>query len=1169
MDGLIMQSVGLDEKTMIFVDLQLTIFEEHNELTALWQYNSDLFEPATIERMAEHFQTLVEGIVADPEQRISDISLLTEAQRRQIVVEWNQTEREYPKDISIHELFEEQVERTPDAIAVVFEEQQLTYRELNVKANQLAHYLRKLGVGPEVLVGICVERSLEMIVGLLGILKAGGAYLPIEPTYPEERINFMLEDSQISVILTQKKLIKNLSLQGFDTLCLDMDWKTIAQENIENPVSGVTAENLIYVIYTSGSTGKPKGAMNIHRALVNRLLWMQDAYQLTGDDRILQKTPFSFDVSGWEFFWPLLTGARLIMAKPEGHKDRTYLVEIINKQHITTLHFVPSMLQLFLEEPEVERCTCLKRIICSGEALPFDLQERFFAKLNAELHNLYGPTEVAIDVTFWKCQRKSNRRIIPIGRPIANTQIYILDQALHPVPIGVPGELHIGGIGLARGYLNRPELTTEKFIPDPFSAYSENRLYKTGDIARYLPDGNIEFLGRLDHQIKIRGLRVELGEIESTLASHPAVSDSVVVTREDTPGEKRLVAYVVSEETQRIQGELPGENLQIEQVSQWQHLYEETYHQETSITDSTFNISGWNSSYTGKPIPEDEMREWVNNTVKRILAHQPKRALEIGCGAGLLLLRIAPLCSNYWGTDFSTTALDFIRQQVKQDLPQVTLLQKMADDFEGIPTDSFDTIIMNSVIQYFPSIEYLFTVLENALQTLSPEGGLIFIGDVRSFPLLETFHTSVQLYQAPPLLTKKQLQQRIRRQVSHENELTVSPAFFTTLRQRFPQICEVRILPKSGRYVNEMTCFRYDVALYVNLETASVGEPEWLDWRKENLTLPAVRRILTETQPEILAISNVPNARLWANLKAVEWLRESERAETVGEFREELRHTSPADAIDPEEFREIAEKSAYTVDFSWAQADPDGSYDLLFRRNNSPLELGQGGVSHFSKNSQFTIHNSQFTIRGNTLLPLLHFPEVSPQQISVEMYTNNPLRGKMVRNLIPRLRGYLQEKLPDYMIPADFVILDAIPLTPNGKIDRRALPEPERIRPELATVYLAPRSELDEALAEIWAELLDLDRIGVNDDFFELGGDSLIVTRLVSRIREELDVELSISSLFEMHTISELAEMIEKRIEEEIDQLSDEEAQRLLEESEENNTCKHNKNRVQPLKKPY
>ncbi|MTJ48119.1 non-ribosomal peptide synthetase [Dolichospermum sp. UHCC 0259] len=538
------ESLEFHNHTVKF-DLCLSMVETEQGLIGNLQYNTDLFDVSTIKRMQGHFQTLLESIITNPEQIIEELALLTKTEQKQFL-EWNHTQFEYPQDKCIHQLFEAQVEKTPDAIAVVFENESLTYRQLNERANQLAHYLQKLGVSPEILVGICVERSLEMVIGLLAILKAGGAYVPLDPSYPQERLAFMLENSQVSVLLIQQNLVESLPNHQARVFCLDSNSQAISYESIENPVCHLTPENLAYVIYTSGSTGKPKGAMNRHRAISNRLLWMQDYCKLTAADRVLQKTPFSFDVSVWEFFLPLLTGARLVIAQPDGHKDSNYLVNIITQKQITTVHFVPSMLQVFLEQSGVEECNCIKRVICSGEALSIELKNRFFKHLDAELHNLYGPTEAAVDVTFWKCEKDSIlTTTIPIGCPIANTHIYLLDKYLNPVPIGVVGELYIGGVGVGRGYLNSAELTAQKFIPDFFSNELGARLYKTGDLARYLANWNIEFLGRADHQVKVRGFRIEIGEIEAAINQHPEIRETVVIVRENRQDDKRLVAYIV------------------------------------------------------------------------------------------------------------------------------------------------------------------------------------------------------------------------------------------------------------------------------------------------------------------------------------------------------------------------------------------------------------------------------------------------------------------------------------------------------------------------------------------------------------------------------------------------------------------------------------------------
>ena len=437
------------------------------------------------------------------------------------------------------------MERTPEAVALVFEGQSLTYRELDARANQLAWHLRSLGVGPEVRVGLCVERSLEMVIALLATLKAGGAYVPLDPDYPSQRLVWMLEDARPAVLLAQQRLLSRLPPHEARVLCLDSQWNEVAAHPRHAPPPLASPDNLAYIIFTSGSTGRPKGAMNAHAPVVNRLLWMQEEYGLGPQDTVLQKTPFSFDVSVWEFFWPLMVGARLVVARPGGHQEPAYLVRLIAEARVTTLHFVPSMLQVFLEEPGLERCVALRRVVCSGEALPLELAERCLQRLpQAGLHNLYGPTEAAVDVTYYACVRGEHRRSVPIGRPVANTSIRLLDPKLRPVPIGVPGELFIGGVQVGRGYLSRPELTAERFIPDPFSETPGARMYRTGDVARWLPDGNVEYLGRADFQVKIRGLRIELGEIESVLEQHPTVQQAVVMAREDVPGDKRLVAYV-------------------------------------------------------------------------------------------------------------------------------------------------------------------------------------------------------------------------------------------------------------------------------------------------------------------------------------------------------------------------------------------------------------------------------------------------------------------------------------------------------------------------------------------------------------------------------------------------------------------------------------------------
>ncbi|WP_410901581.1 amino acid adenylation domain-containing protein [Pseudomonas putida] len=542
------QPVQRDERSAQF-DLSLDTVETATGLVASLTYATDLFDRVSAERLLRHWQNLLYGVVANPVERVQALPLCDASELQQLVHGFNDTFVDYPSGTCVHSLIEAQAQKTPDAVALVFGERQLSYRELDQQANQLAHQLIELGVGPDVLVGICVERSIEMVLGLLAVLKAGGAYVPLDPEYPRERLAYMFEDSGIGLLLTQSHLRDQLPVPG-SVRALNVDEQGHFACSVEATGVQPQPENLAYVIYTSGSTGKPKGAGNRHKALTNRLCWMQQAYGLDATDAVLQKTPFSFDVSVWEFFWPLMVGARLVVAAPGDHREPSRLVRLIEQQGITTLHFVPSMLQVFLQDEGVSRCTSLTRIVCSGEALQVDAQQQVFAKLpNAGLYNLYGPTEAAIDVTHWTC-RDEGLDSVPIGQPIANLSTYVLADDLSPLPAGLVGELYLGGEGLARGYHRRPGLTAERFVASPFA--TGQRLYRTGDLARQRADGVIEYMGRIDHQVKIRGLRIELGEIEARLLEQPEVREAAVLAV-GTGADMQLAAYVVAHQADSAQ----------------------------------------------------------------------------------------------------------------------------------------------------------------------------------------------------------------------------------------------------------------------------------------------------------------------------------------------------------------------------------------------------------------------------------------------------------------------------------------------------------------------------------------------------------------------------------------------------------------------------------------
>jgi amino acid adenylation domain-containing protein len=1051
-------------------DLEVHLSEVNDGIAGLCCYNIDLFDGSTIARLLQHFQNILRAIIANPQQSVSLLPLLSEQEQKQLLVDWNQTQADYPQDSCIHQLFETQVERTPNTVAVVFENQRLTYTELNGRANQLAHYLRSLGVGPEVLVGISVERSLEMIVGLLGILKTGGAYVPLDPDYPTERLQFMLDDSQVTFLITQQSLLEKLPDFQATLVCLDEIQDQVSQYSQDNLHNRLTGCKLANLIYTSGSTGKPKGVMVEHRGLVNLAIAQIQTFAVQNHSRVMQFASFSFDACISEILMTFGSGATLYLAPKDSLLPGKPLIECLQKNGITHVTLPPSALAVLPKES----LPTLQTLIVAGEACSLDLVKQWSVGRN--FFNAYGPTEASVCASIRQCNKDDLK--VTIGKAINNVQIYILDSHLQPVPVGVPGELYIGGVGVSRGYLHRPELTAERFIDNPFTSSLASlnqgvdklsKLYKTGDLARFLNDGNVEYLGRIDNQVKIRGFRIETGEIEAVLSQYFLLAGNVVVAREDSHGDKRLVAYLVP----ALQNEALPEQLaqwQSEYISDWQSLYERTYSQgQDSLADLTFNITGWNSSYTRQPIPASEMREWVEKTVSRILAFRPEQALEIGCGTGLLLSRVAKHCLEYWATDYSHAAIHYVEGvcSAVEGLEKVKLVCQTADNFEGIAQHQFDTVVLNSIIQYFPSVDYLLQVLEGAINVIG-DRGQIFVGDVRSLPLLELYHAAVQLAQASDSKTVEQWQQQVRQSVAGEEELVIDPTFFLALKQHFPQIAWVEIQPKRGLANNELTQFRYDVTLHlesINHQSLFISDPTvitWLNWQLDQLSLAQIQDQLLTQKPELLGIRGIPNQRVEQALKIWEWVENTPEVETVEQLKKILEKRADT-GINPEQVWQLAESLGYTAHLSWWESSQDGSFDVIFQRN-----LASEAVSNLAFWDDKAIKTKPWSD-----------------------YTNNPLRGKLVQKLVPKVREFLQQKLPSYMIPQAFVLLDSLPLTPNGKVDRKALPSPDTATRNLANSFVLPRNPIEAQLTQIWSEVLGLERIGVKDNFFELGGHSL------------------------------------------------------------------------------
>ena len=1420
------------------------------QLTFKLSYDAGTFEPAAVERIADLLQAILVAIADHPEVSLGDLPRLPSQDAQSTLRIWNDTATPLPGPHCMHEAFEAQVDRTPDAIALVDGARSLTYRDLDRRASHLARVLIANGAKPDQMVGIYVDRSVEMVVGLFGILKAGAAYVPMDPSYPGERIALMLEDTRARLVVTTTNLAGALPPHSH-AVCVDAEAGEAARPHV-----AISGENLAYVIFTSGSTGRPKGVMLEHRNAANFFAAM-DQVLGTEPGVWLATTSISFDISILELFWTLargftvviqhepervaraaatgldakpidfslfyfaadaaasaggkyrlllegakyadehgfsavwtperhfhpfgglypnaaLTGAavaavtrrigiragsvvlplhnpirvaeewsvvdnlsngrvglsfasgwhaRDFALQPDNYKNRRELMasgietvmalwrgesikvvggdgqlvevstfpppvqrqpklwvtassdpntfalagrlganvltnllvmkieqlveniavyrkaftdaghggagtvtlmlhtfvgrdadevrskvrgpfleylktstDLISKMRweltafakgddrkeqtaphmsladlepeeldvimehafqryfktaglfgspasclatveklkqfgvdeiaclidfgvaaddvlaslpyldelrrisnpsvtaisngpvldipsqirahgVTHLQATPSLASMLVaDEASLDALGPLRKLLLGGEPLPRTLLERLRTSYRGDIHNMYGPTETCIWSTTSSVGGADDP--ITIGRPVANTTVYVVDRSLRPLPVGVPGEILIGGAGVARGYLERPELTQERFVFDPYGG-PEARLYRTGDLGKWLPDGTLCHLGRLDHQVKIRGHRIEPGEIEAVLNRHPSVRQSAVVAQPDATGGQRLIAYVVA----AAQDSTPT-------TAHWETIWDETYRH-----DGASETAGWRSSYTGDPIPEIQMREWIECTAERIQRLRPRRALEVGFGTGMVLSRIAPGCELYHGIDLSAAALSRARAEAeRRDLAGVVLEQRAADTLDSLEGGPFDTIIINSVVQYFPSVEYLVNVLEAAVERLAP-GGVIFVGDVRSRALLEVMLSEIELQKASSDACVGELLTRLKKRLNEESELVLDPNLFLSLRTRFPDIEDVQVELKLGRQPSEMTRFRYDVLIRKRGGTQRSPSVANVAQAPSPCSLEALQAMV-RSKSASLRITRIPNARVSAPLAALQALQASSSAERLGEIS-----ITTTPGIDPEDVRELATNCEVAIE--WSAAGP-GYFDAVFR----PRMAAPAIEARTKQATESTV-----------------VAELGATDFSA--YANRPaFRAMSAAGLLPALRQYLRDTLPEYMVPSVFVPLEALPLTPNGKLDRQALPSPDGARQETATPFNPPSTDVERKLAGIFCGMLGLNDIGIDDNFFDLGANSLMMVKIVEKIRAELGIKISLVRVFQFPTLGSLAAAI-------------------------------------------
>jgi amino acid adenylation domain-containing protein len=1046
--SLTLSSVKIETETAQF-DLSVSINITQKAVMASFEYNTDLFDAATIAKMLRHFQNLLSGIATNPQARLSNLPLLSEADCKELL-EFSTNKFQIPNFQSkieqcIHQLFEVQVERTPNAVAVVFDNQHLTYKELNQRANQLAHYLKTLGVRPEVLVGICIQRSLEMVVGLLAILKAGGAYLPLDTAYPKERLALMLKDAQVSVLLTTSVQCDALPEHQSQVICLDTDWQTIAENSQDNPINQTQPENLAYLIYTSGSTGTPKGVMIQHRSLSTYINTTCIEFALKSSDRILQFTSISFDVAAEEIFSCLLQGATLILRTDQMLSSISEFLYQCNNLELTILDLPTSFWHQLTDELSTGNLVLpvtVRLVLIGGEKADPSRLKIWQQQVGEQVRlvNCYGPTETTISATMCDLSTVTSLKTVgcelPIGKPINNIQTYILDSSLELVPIGVPGELYIGGMGVARGYRNRPELTAEKFIPNPYTTEAGARLYQTGDLVRYRLDGNIEFLGRIDYQVKIRGFRIELGEIEALLNQHSDVQESVVMDREDVSGNKRLVAYIVPE---KRQGNLLSEqdNQQKDQIELWPSVGEYPVYDEFLYYAMT-NDYLRNHSY----------KVAINQLVK------DKVVVEIGTGKDAILSRfcVEAGAKKVYAIEIGEEAY----RQAEANINNLGLSDKITlihGDATQVNLPELADICVSEIMGTIAGSEGVTVILNDARRFLKQDGVMI------------PFKAITKI--APACLPDELLDN------PRFTELTAyyTEQVFEEVGYPFDLRLCINKFPKSNIISN--------VENFENLDFTRFVAPEYCH----------------EVSFTINKDSRLDGFLLWLSLETV-----------PGEVIDILDH-----------------------EYSWLPVYFPVFYPGIQVSVGDTIQaFCKGTLSDNNLNPDYEIKGRLIKINGEKIefeYKSYHHQRVFKQTPFYERLFSQFGSNKRINpgNLAQRLRDYLKEHLPEYMVPSSFIMLNALPLSPNGKLDRRALPTPKDLSSNLAFAHVAPCNEVEKTIATIWQEVLHLETVGINDNFFDLGGHSLLALQVQSKLQQLFPKNVLITDLFKYPNISSLA----------------------------------------------